>query len=540
MRYLKQINEGLEKPYKNIKRADSKLSEAMPRELMPQIKRTDAYGRRGSNDNKGYGKILKDWQGNQVTGIKDFENASYEEVTPSDVLAMRKRGEDLSSIYTLTKGGKLLKLNAAGQPDQDNSTAVVRANQSLKTTLADAKKIYKIDLKDLIDSDPEKAHARLGNLGDGEEAEERRQANLRLGHNRPDDSYWDKSRRSSEYVKKIQNRAGNSKEIAAIQAEYEAGDISRKEMEKRISDIQNSWRSKPDKYDIDTYNGIRNRNAENRYIASAQTLQKPFKDLESARSDLRDAKYSLQRSQQKLNNIKSNNTSGDTWGSDYLYAKEKVDKLTQQIADLQKDLEYYQNQINNGAQAADIKKYEDSIAREQAIIDKSQAQIDRLLRRTESLIKKSNKRLNEGYVYVLSWKQSDGKQVSNQRYTAEHISQQLKDLEKYGATDIELKLLNPKSENESLKKKSNKRLNERKFRSIYDYIADMQDQYQFESAEEMIEFLEDDITDADGGTMLDILEDEYQRDVAADIEDWFDENLNESLKKKSNSSTRRK
>ena len=255
---------------------------------------------------------------------------------------------------------------------------------------------------------------------------------------------------------------------------------------------------------------------------------------------MRDAKYSLQRSQQKLNNIKSNNTSGDTWGSDYLYAKEKVDKLTQQIADLQKDLEYYQNQINNGAQAADIKKYEDSIAREQAIIDKSQAQIDRLLRRTESLIKKSNKRLNEGYVYVLSWKQSDGKQVSNQRYTAEHISQQLKDLEKYGATDIELKLLNPKSENESLKKKPNKRLNERKFRSIYDYIADMQDQYQFESAEEMIEFLEDDITDADGGTMLDILEDEYQRDVAADIEDWFDENLNESLKKKSNSSTRRK
>lgn len=389
MRYLKQINEGLEKPYKNIKKADSRLSEAMPRELMPQIKKTDAYSRWNTSDNRGYGRIVQDWQGNQLTGIKDFEGASYEEITPADVLAMRKRGEDLSNIYTLTKGGKLLKLNTAGQPDQGNSTADARANQSLKTTLSNASKIYKIDLKDLLDSNPEKAHARLGDFEDGEEAEERRAANLNLGHNRPKAS-WDASRRNSDYVKKIQNRAGNSKEIAAIRAEYEAGDISRKEMEKRISDIRNSWRNNPSEYDVREYNKLRNKNAEARYITSKQTLQKPFKDLDSARHDLYNAKNELAHSKNQLDRVKSSDISKNTWGSDYLRAKEKVDELTRKIAGLQKDLEYYQNQIDNGAQAADIKKYEDSIAAEQAIIDKSQAQIDRLLRRTESLKKKSD------------------------------------------------------------------------------------------------------------------------------------------------------
>lgn len=42
-------------------------------------------------------------------------------------------------------------------------------------------------------------------------------------------------------------------------------------------------------------------------------------------------------------------------------------------------------------------------------------------------------------VYLISHTQKDGVRVTNQRYTAEFVSQRLKDLEEWGCYDIEVK-----------------------------------------------------------------------------------------------------
>ena len=390
MRYLKQLNEGLEKTH-NIRKVDSKLDEALPKDLMKEIRRADSRGsyNRATNFNRSeniFDPQKIGWSGETRANVQDFANASAKEITAGQVKAMKKAGQDLSNVYIMTDYG-MIQLDQDGHPYKSGSSGYIeRKNQSLNKSLEDAKKIYLADIKDLYQTNPEKAMSRMGDVNI-------RKANLSLGHDRP--RAYDSSRRNSEYVKKLQNRAGNSKEIAAIKAEYEAGDISRKEMEKRISDIQNSYLSTPDEYDVDDYNYIRKKNASDRYTASKQTLQKPFRDLEDARSAISSATYRLNTAKKNLADAQRGEAEGRYTSSEYVEAKREIENLKRQIEYAQKQLQRWQSKIDNGLQSAEVKKFEDEIASNQADINNAQAKIDRLLRRTESLKKKLNKKLNE-------------------------------------------------------------------------------------------------------------------------------------------------
>lgn len=283
---------------------------------------------------------------------------------------MKKAGQNLDSIYVIDKWGGLTKLTHSGQPDLDDSTTNPRSNQSVNKTLENAKKIYRVDLKDLIDSDPEKAADRLSN-------QEVRQANLRLGHDRP---RWDSDTRGgSYYAQSKRAQARNSKEIARLKADYESGDISRKEMEAGIERLKNN--DTANAWDVRNYNEIRNKNAKNRYAASRQALQKPFNDLEDAKRELRDAKRDLQRSQDNLDDATTGSSRSGWSSSEYASALSKIEDTKKKIADLQKTLDYYQQIVDSGAQDKDIEKFTQDIKDQQARIDSAQAKIDALLRR---------------------------------------------------------------------------------------------------------------------------------------------------------------
>lgn len=372
MRFFKQMNESIEGKYIKDKK---KLDETLPKDLMKKIQRTKDYqGYGGRNGDQGTSiQNIYDYDieaRRDITGVKDYQNASAEELTVADVLAMKKAGEDLSNIYVIDDSGDMISLDREGHPRYSGSTYKPRANQSLKKTLETATKIYRADIKDLMDTDPEKARARFADS-------DVRKANMGLGHNRP--RSYEKGRRDSYYVERQKELNKLKPKIDAIKAEYEEGDISRKEMERRIAEIKRRVGSMD--WAADAYQRVRNKNAENRYKASEKTLKEPFDRLESARQDLYWSKNDLARSQKQLDSVKAGDTSNASWGDNYLYAKKKVAEITAQIAKLQKDLDRYQSQLDNGAYDKQVKELEDKIASEQARIQKAQGEIDALLRR---------------------------------------------------------------------------------------------------------------------------------------------------------------
>lgn len=138
------------------------LNEAAPRDLINGIKHT-IHGYRNGGDRRV--SWVNDGRATTVDDQLDYENADMEEITPQDVLRMKKDGEDLSDIYVLDDKGYLVKLDATGRADDEGSDWLTsrgsrRNNQSLKTTLANANKIYKGKISTVRETQPEKWQSR--------------------------------------------------------------------------------------------------------------------------------------------------------------------------------------------------------------------------------------------------------------------------------------------------------------------------------------------------------------------------------------------
>ena len=341
------------------------LDEALPKDLMGQIRYSKQARRRPNYFNTGYGAIrndydpeTKDWT-KPVSGVKDYQNATYREATPQEIMKMKKNGDSLEGVYIM-KDGRMLALDNYGSVIQGDSTISTRANQSLKKSLDGADKIYIANIPDALDSQPDKMRARMSD-------EDSRDANMRLGHSRYDKiSYPDKSRMNQE--------------IDKYRKQYEDGDISRKEMENQIAYAK--YRYGPSKYDYKEYQRYKNSNAKNRYMASQVNLQKPFNDLRDYRDQLRNSKYQLERDKKDLE-IATTGNAGNNYApyDSYARAKQEVEKLTKQIAYLQHELAEYQAQIDGGLQNKDIADANARIDQHTQEIQYTQDKIDKLLRR---------------------------------------------------------------------------------------------------------------------------------------------------------------
>ena len=123
---------------------ESYLNEAVPRDLIPHVKRSR------NNYRRDYDNRL------------DYQSADMKEITVDDVMQMKKNGEPLDDIYIL-KNGNMIALTG-GRVDRDRSHlgygSGVRKNQSLKKSLEDADKIYIGKIQPFSETNPEEFETR--------------------------------------------------------------------------------------------------------------------------------------------------------------------------------------------------------------------------------------------------------------------------------------------------------------------------------------------------------------------------------------------
>ena len=193
---------------------ESRLDEAAPRDLIKGIKNT-MHGYRNSGNTRV--NWSDDGRAATVDDQLDYENADMEEITPQDVLRMKKNGEDLSDIYVLDDKVYLVKLDATGRADDEGSDWLTsrgnrRNNQSLKTTLANANKIYKGKISTVRETQPEKWQSRTS------DPDERRLNKDYLGSDhRRSNSRWNKK---DKYV--ARNYAADSTNPVPKYKEYKS------------------------------------------------------------------------------------------------------------------------------------------------------------------------------------------------------------------------------------------------------------------------------------------------------------------------------
>lgn len=336
------------------------LDEAVPKDLMSRIKDTDGYSLRGRS---GY-----DWEKQERTYPYDLDyaNADSQEITAQDVMRMKRRGEDLSDIWVLVAGPKmwsgaegrdqLVRLDKLGNPDLDFSTDNPRANQALKTTLNKAKKIYKGDIRNVSDSQPEKWTDRMSDP-------DRRAANAELGHKRP---------RWNDPKDFHRNTERHNQEIAKAKRDYKNGDISRKEMEQRIASAK-ELRFSP--WDARALNDFKRFRANARYYDSNKTNK--LGDLKDAKRELEYAQDRLETNKADLERAKAGS------GSETNYVNAKIQELKKKMASLQAELDRYEQRLADNPQQKDIDDAQRGIDNATANIARNQEIINTLLRRNK-------------------------------------------------------------------------------------------------------------------------------------------------------------
>lgn len=391
-KYINKLNEEVDEDNLDIESTDKTLDEAVPRDLMQQIRNT-----RDFRDSQSYRR--SPWQGRDpdfgyirgnIDHIPDYQNSEPEELTADEVLRMKKNGEDLSDIYILNDYGRMIKLDREGHPDSSgSSTQAFRSNQALKTTLKDAIKIYKGNIRQFKDTQPEKFVSRVGDpsgeikaYSSHSDIKSNRQANFDLGANRFEKDWQHKGAR--EYKKDIKRYQD---EINKIKTLYQDGDISRKEMESRLENARR-WKPSLSSYDAEKWSDIKAERAQDRYNASNSTNNVlRYKELKDT---LFDASYDLKKSQDKLDKVKSGEASGWGYGDNAYYkgrvrdTQSKIDELQRQIESLKRNLEEYNQKLAEYPESEDIAQFEGEVAEAKARVDANQAEINKLLRRNKN------------------------------------------------------------------------------------------------------------------------------------------------------------
>ena len=320
--YTHILNEGFDSYFK-------KLDEAVPRDLMSKIQDTDKY-RQYQLDKYSDNPNIRD---NHEP--LDYQSANMEEITSKDVLQMKKDGNDLSNIYILDSNDNLIELDKDGYPLKGGSTGRPRANQSLNKTLSDAKKIYIGKIDYVSKTQPDKWAERTSDTS-------RRGSNLELGSKHSNNNW------KSNFYNDLEKYG---KEINRLKKAYEKGNISKKYMEKKISELKRD-RDRGGSWDEYMYSLTKDGRAFDRYYDS---------------------------------NIASRENTDA-----YEEAKVAIN-LSNRI------IEYCERELAKNSSKEKAKELKREINIEKQRIKDNQAVIDKLLHRNknESLKRKSSKRLNE-------------------------------------------------------------------------------------------------------------------------------------------------
>lgn len=351
-----------------------KLEEKLPADLARAYNRDDIYKNRSA-----------------YLGDTDYEKAEYKEITPEEAIELKKQGR-IADIRAIVNGD-LVRYNSDGKSIANTEVRwddryTTRTGTAVDNTrkmpfnyiMQIADKIYVTDeATSKIDTDKLKRRDEIGDYSF-------------TGGANPD-SYWGSSQygdivkatgaentgrhlvgyntKGYKYKKYLDYAKEYKQRLAKLQAQYDAGDISRNEYEARKTSLQRNY----DDYMQDAYANKPTRNPNspltvaysqrnlNKYKALKYTIQQSLQDIE--------------RENNKLQNLKTNSVNS----SQYEYERNKLAKLRDQLKSIQSEIEYFENKLSDDSIAKDTKETEaelDRLTKRQA---DAQKQLDDLLKR---------------------------------------------------------------------------------------------------------------------------------------------------------------
>ena len=367
----KLLNESFSRLFEGIDSDDYKsvkLDEKIPKDLAKSYKRAD-------------NSPFDSYEPMSTRKQPDFEAAEYTEITPEEALAYKKSG-DVSNLRIMVDGS-LVRFHPDGSVA--NRTELGWGARDKIYTNRNGKKVS--DTKYMPFSHIVKIADKIyyTNEGDTSISPEKmarrddrdlRHANLNLGASRKG---WGSPASAKKDIRDYEKYLAQSQDkLRKLEAEWEAGTISRVDYEKRKASIEDSIGY--DKRNLYKSIGQRaDRRAKARDFVGnreAQSAVNKFKDLKSSLSF---AKSSARRAEEKLSTMKDGGADSAT----YRYDREQLARYRKQLADAQYWIKHYESKLSDDSVGADIAKQEAELDSKLAEVQSITSQIDAMLGRSK-------------------------------------------------------------------------------------------------------------------------------------------------------------
>jgi len=327
----------------------------------------------------------------------DYANSEYKEITPEEALQAKKDG-NIGKLRILVNG-KLIQYRNDGYPlvgpeiyNKDKTYIKKNGEAIFDTRRMPFNHIVKIADKIYLTDEDEHSIGKGGQEFDYEtrqwkdvEADSvynRRQSNQDIedtGIHKKKEIPWRKSSMDN-YKQDIKEYKD---ELAKLEQQWEAGDISKNEYEKKKAEYEKTiekytrwYKEYKAEYERDAQYD-RNIKARKRYQVSQDKLQAPLNKLKDLKRDINYAK-------RDLNELENSGLS--SWrlsGGSYKEKQDEIAKLKAQIEAAQKRIEQLEKE-SQGLDDANAKQNADAIEQAQNKVNDIQSQIDTLLRKNKN------------------------------------------------------------------------------------------------------------------------------------------------------------
>lgn len=372
---VKIAKDTLHDEIKSIK--ESKLDEKLPKDLARAYNRDDSYRRRS------------DRNGDSV----DYENADYEEITPEKAIELRRQGA-VGDIRAIINGDLVTFRAYDGYCNRNvevwgNKAYTTKTGKTINNTrdmpfshvMKIADKIYYTnELRTHISDDKLKRRDKTDDY-------------YFTGGADPD-NYWSSShygdrvrvsgatdtgkhltgygRKGREYKGYLDDAKEYKERLRRLQAQYDAGDLSKNEYEARKTSLQrnydlamqSAYRTKPDRNTNSPLSVVYAQRNLNKYKALKATVNKTLSAIENQ--------------DKKLKDLKANASNSDK----YSYYRDRIAKLKAEMQSIQKQIEYCEQEmsadsVNKDTQEAEIEfnrlsdRYSNAVAELNALMKRN-------------------------------------------------------------------------------------------------------------------------------------------------------------------------
>lgn len=354
----------------------SKLEEKLPKDLAKAYNRSGYYSKRSEHSGR---------------STVDYENASYEEISPEEAIKLGKE-HGINHIRAIIDG-YLVAYNIWG--DQVASVTVDWDKRYIKKTgkeVTDTKYMpfkYIMQIADKIYYTTEDETE----ISDDKLKRRDRTDDYYFTGGADLDNYWSSSpygdvvratgaqdtgkhlkgydKKGHNYNRYLDNAKEYKERLRKLQAQYDAGDISKNEYESTKNTLQGyydsamhaAYISKPD----------RNPNSPLEVAYIKRNLNK-YKALKNT---VKSALSKIENQEKKLKALKASGSNS----SSYSYYRDEISKLKSQIESIQKEIEYYEKQISTSAVDKDIQEAEVELNRLSDKYSNAVAELNTLMKR---------------------------------------------------------------------------------------------------------------------------------------------------------------